>query len=408
MGSIKECRSCASERLTQVLDLGETPLADALIKPADVAKAEAVFPLQVVYCEDCGLVQIKETVPPDVLFCQDYPYYSSFSEALLKHSKDNVGEIITRRKLGPENLVVEIASNDGYLLKNYCAQGIPVLGIDPASGPAERARGIGVDTLVDFFTPGLAEQLAAEGKQADVIHANNVLAHVADTNGFVSALATLVKDDGVIVIEVPYLKNLIEHVEFDTIYHEHLCYFSGLALDKLFRRHGLYLNDVRQLSIHGGSLRLFLEKREQVGESVRKLLDIERSEGMDSSAYYEGFANRVELLKVQLLELLNGLKAEGKSIAAYGAAAKGATMINYVGVGSDLIDFVVDRNTFKQGMHMPGQHLPIFPPEKLLEDMPDYLLILAWNFADEIQKQQQEYAARGGKFIVPVPKPIIL
>lgn len=408
MEAIKGCRSCASERLVQVLDLGETPLADALVKPENVDQTEAVYPLQTVYCEDCGLVQIRETVPPDVLFCQDYPYYSSFSEALLKHSKINVDEIIERRSLGPEHLVVEIASNDGYLLKNYREQGIPVLGIDPAAGPAERAQAIGVDTLVDFFSPALAKQLAAEGKQADVIHANNVLAHVADTNGIVSALATLVKDDGVIVIEVPYVKDLIEHVEFDTIYHEHLCYFSGIALDKLFRRHGLYLNDVRKLTIHGGSLRLFIEKREAVGDSVKELLAIERAEGLDTSAYYQGFAQRVDTLKQDLLKLLGDLKAQGKTIAAYGAAAKGATMINYVGVGSDMVDFVVDRNTYKQGMYMPGQKLPIYSPDKLLEDMPDYLLILAWNFADEIRAQQAQYAERGGKFIVPVPTPTIL
>ncbi|BFM08718.1 class I SAM-dependent methyltransferase [Halioxenophilus aromaticivorans] len=408
MESIKSCRSCASSKLTQILDLGVTPLADALVKPENLDKPEGTYPLSVVYCEQCTLIQIRETVPPDVLFCQDYPYYSSFSEALLKHSAANVAEIIARRKLGPQHLVVEIASNDGYLLKNYHAAGIPVLGIDPASGPAQRAMDIGVDTLVDFFTPALAQSLADEGKQADVIHANNVLAHVADTNGIVSALATLVKDDGEIVIEVPYVKDLIEHVEFDTIYHEHLCYFSGIALDKLFRRHGLYLNDVRRLSIHGGSLRLFLGKQEAVQDSVKELLAQERAVGMDTSTYYEDFAQRVDQLKHDLLALLQKLKSEGKSIAAYGAAAKGATMINYVGVGAELVDFVVDRNSYKQGLHMPGQLLPIFAPEKLLESMPDYLLILAWNFADEIRAQQSQYAERGGKFIVPVPKPAIL
>ena len=408
MEAIQGCRSCGSSRLTQVLDLGETPLADALVKPENLDQAEGVYPLRVVYCEECSLVQIRETVPPDVLFCQDYPYYSSFSVALLKHSAANVEEIIERRNLGSDNLVVEIASNDGYLLKNYHAKGIPVLGIDPASGPAERAKAIGVDTLVDFFSPALAKQLAADGKQADVIHANNVLAHVADTNGIVSALATLVKDDGMIVIEVPYVKDLIEHVEFDTIYHEHLCYFSGTALDILFRRHGLYLNDVRNLTIHGGSLRLFLEKHEAVGDSVKQLLATEQALGLDTSTYYEDFAQRVDTLKQQLLALLKDLKSQGKTIAAYGAAAKGATMINYVGVGPELVDFVVDRNTYKQGMHMPGQKQPIYAPEKLLEEQPDYVLILAWNFANEIRAQQAEYEARGGKFIVPVPQPSVL
>ena len=402
------CRSCGHAGLKPVLDLGRTPLADRLVSAAQLAEQEPAYPLQVAFCPQCSLLQILETVPPEVLFCEDYPYYSSFSDALLRHSRDNVLDLIRRRGLGSQSLAVELASNDGYLLKNYVEAGIPVLGIDPADGPAREAEKIGVRTLNTFFTVELAKRLAAEGRQADVIHGNNVLAHVADTNGFVGGIATLLKDGGVAVIEVPYVKDLIDHREFDTIYHEHLCYFSVTALDHLFRRHGLYLNEVKRLSIHGGSLRLYVEKVERVGPSMQELLALEAAERVDRIDFYHDFARRVEHLKAELLVLLRGLKADGRTIAAYGAAAKGATLINYVGIGRDLVDFVVDRNIHKQGKYMPGQHLPIFGPEKLLEAQPDFVLLLAWNFATEIIEQQAEYARRGGRFIVPVPVPRVV
>jgi SAM-dependent methyltransferase len=402
------CRSCGHAGLEPVLDLGRTPLADRLVSAARLDEPEPVFPLQVAFCPQCSLLQILETVPPEVLFCEDYPYYSSFSDALLRHSRENVLDLVARRGLGPDSLAVELASNDGYLLKNYVEAGIPVLGIDPAEGPARAAEKIGVPTLNTFFTADLARQLVAEGRRADVVHGNNVLAHVADTNGFVGGIATLLKDTGVAVIEVPYVKDLIDHREFDTIYHEHLCYFSVTALDRLFRRHGLYLNEVKRLAIHGGSLRLYVEKVERVGASVRHLLQLEADERVDRIDFYRDFARRVEQLKSELLVLLRGLRADGRTIAAYGAAAKGATLINYVGIGPDLVDFVVDRNVHKQGKYMPGRHLPIFGPEKLLEARPDYVLLLAWNFAAEIMQQQAEYARHGGRFIVPVPAPRVV
>ena len=403
-----QCRSCGESGLRLFLDLGKTPLADRLLTREQLKSPEPTFPLQVAFCPACNLVQILETVDPKVLFCDKYPYYSSFSPAILRHSRENVLDVIKARGLGPKSFAMELASNDGYLLKNYVEQGIPCLGIDPAEGPAKAAEAVGVPTLCDFFTVELAERLRAEGKTADVIHANNVLAHVADTNGFVKAMGTALKEDGVAVIEFPYLKDLIDHVEFDTIYHEHLCYFSVHAVDRLFRRHGLFVNDIKRLSVHGGSLRLYVEKKERVGEAVKSLLEMEKKEKIDRFSYYDDFARRVETLKKSLLALLHGLKKEGKRIAAYGAAAKGATLINYVGIGTDLVDFVVDRNVHKHGCYMPGHHIPVFAPEKMLDEMPEYTVLFAWNFAEEILAQQAEYRNRGGKFIVPVPEPRVI
>ncbi len=399
------CRSCGYEDLKSVLDLGITPLADRMPSAAHADRDEPRFPLEVVFCPECSLVQILETVDPAMLFDDDYPYFSSFSKYLLEHSRKNVLELIERRKLGPQSLVIELASNDGYLLKNYVEQGVPVLGIDPVKSLCEAAEKIGVRSRAEFFGLEVAKGLVAEGFRADVIHGNNVLAHVADTNGFVAGIAALLKQDGMAVIEFPYVRDLIDHCEFDTIYHEHLCYFSVTAVDKLLRRHGLFLNDVRRLPIHGGSLRLFIEKHDAPNEAVRGLLAEERSLGLDKLDYYREFSTRVADLKTNLLALLRGLKAEGKTIAAYGAAAKGSTLINYVGIGRELLDFVADKNVHKQGRLMPGQKIPIVAAEEIAARKPDYVLLLPWNLESEILAQEQAYRDGGGKFIIPVPTP---
>jgi SAM-dependent methyltransferase len=402
------CRLCNSDSLEPVLALGRTPLADALLRREELSVPEPTFPLELSFCSKCGLSQIAETVPPEMLFCRDYPYYSSFSDALLRHARDNAERLIESRQLNENSLVVEVASNDGYLLRNFVAHGIPVLGIDPAEGPARAAQEKGVPTLRKFFGRELAQELRGEGRQADVIIASNVLAHVPDLHGFVEGIRILLKPNGVAVIEAPYVKDLIDRCEFDTIYHEHLCYFSVSALNLLFRRHCLFSNHVEHLPIHGGSLRLFAEPYENVDSSITTSLREEAARGVGRLGYYLEFAAKVRQIRRELRALLVKLKRQGKRIAAYGAAAKGATLINYVDIGKELIDFVVDRNVHKHGLYMPGKHLPIHAPEKLLQERPEYTLLLTWNFSDEILQQQEPYRQLGGKFIIPIPHPCVV
>ena len=409
MSQQSACRSCGHGPLEEFLSLGTTPIANALVSPRLNGVTDRQFSLTLAFCSTCSLVQLLESLPSDVIFSESYPYYSSFSDVLLKHSREHAMELIKSQNLDAHSFVVEVASNDGYLLRNFIDAGIRVLGIDPAPGPAEAARAAGIETITAFFDRDLARSLRAEHGPANVIIANNVLAHVPDPNGFLAGVSELVAEDGVITIENPYVRDLIDHREFDTIYHEHHCYFSCTAIDRLLRRHGLFLNDVEYFpELHGGTLRWHIGRREAVSAVARQYLSEEATSGLTSFEYYAGFAEQVQRIRVELLRLLRDLRSQGKTIAAYGAAAKGSTLLNFVGIGPDLIDFVVDRNPHKQGLLMPGVHIPIRPVEALRQEQPDYVLLLTWNFRDEILSQQADYQRRGGRFILPVPTPAIL
>ena len=403
---IPGCRACGSPDLRPVLDLGQTPLANRLLPSAHPAEPEPTYPLELVFCPACSLVQITETVPPEILFA-DYVYFSSFSDTMVAHARALAERLVAERKLGPGQRVLEAASNDGYLLQHYRQRGVQVLGIEPASNVAQVAVAErGVPTRVAFFGRATAQALADEGLTADVFHAHNVLAHVADLNGFVAGIHTVLKPDGVAVIEAPYVRPFVEKREFDTIYHEHLCYFSLTALDRLFRSHGLIIDDAEVVDIHGGSLRIFARRGAPdtpARGSAVGLLQAEREAGVDQFEYYARFAAEVDRLRQTLTGLLGDLKRAGCSLAAYGASAKGSTLLNVFGIGAGVLDFVADRSTVKQGKYTPGTRLPIVPPEELALRRPDYCLLLTWNFEREILAQQTEYRLAGGRFVVPIP-----
>jgi SAM-dependent methyltransferase len=397
-----------------VLSLGEQPLANSLRPTAAAARAEKRFELGLVFCSGCTLLQLTHLVPPEAMF-SEYLYFSSVIPGLVTHGQGLSARLIAERALGPQHRVIEIASNDGYLLQHYRDAGIPVLGIEPAHNIAAVAEANGIPTRSEFFTRELAEQLQREGVSADLIHAHNVLAHVPDPNGFVAGISMLLKPTGRAVIEVPYVRELLARGEFDTIYHEHVFYYSLTALDRLFKRHGLTIEDVERIPIHGGSLRLFVAQAydadpETLGRGrTRRLLAEEVGWGVDLPDPYLDLAAKTERIGSGLRVLLGALKSDGARIAAYGAAAKGSTLLNTFELGSETLDYVVDLSPHKQGLFMPGSGLPVVAPERLLaEDAPDYVLILAWNFAEEILDQQQAYRDRGGQFIVPLPEPHVV
>ncbi len=399
------CRSCGSPNTKPILSLGNIPLANTLLKSLD--EPETTYPLDLVFCPECSLVQIKETIDPQKIF-KDYKYRSSGSQTMLKSAADLVETTILERGLNQDSLVVEIGSNDGYLLKNYVAAGVPVLGIDPCREIADMAASKGISTIVDYFGTRLVEQWIYFGErtgagQADVIHANNVLAHVPDINDFVEGISTLLKPDGIAIIETPYVRDMIDRCEFDTIYHEHVFYYSIVSLITLFHRHGLHVNHIEHLDIHGGSLRITVGKSHEPLNEVGKDLLVDEFYTTIHKDYYKNFGSRVEHIKHDLRGLLKSIKDTGKTTVGYAASAKGSTLMNYCGIGQYL-DYVVDNTPAKQGLYTPGTHLEIFPPDKLLEDQPDYALLLAWNFADEIMDREQEYIKRGGRFIIPIPK----
>ena len=399
------CRSCGSPGLETVLAFGPMPLANALLQADRLDSPEPRPTLTFAVCAQCSLAQILENTSPEELF-SNYLYFSSYSDTMLKHAEGSAAELIASRQLGSRSLVIEVASNDGYQLKYFKHAGVPVLGIEPARNVAKVAVRGGIPTRVEFFGGDLAGELAKEGVSADVLLAYNVLAHVPDLNGFISGIRQVLKPDGIAVIEVPNVGKLLESCEFDTIYHEHLCYFSLSALVRLFTPHDLEIYRVDQIPLHGGSLRFYAahKGRQPQDKSVARVLAMESERGLSDLTAYRGFALRVEALRDELVGQIDALLAEGKIVAAYGAAAKGTTLLNHFGLDSDRIAFTADRSPHKQGLYMPGVHVPIIPAEELARKRPDYCLLLAWNFADEILAQQAAYRAAGGRFIIPLPQ----
>ena len=405
---VETCRACGRRELIPVLNLGRTPLANALLPEDQPDAVSPTYPLSVVRCASCTLLQLREIVPPETMF-SDYAYFSSTNPTLVQHGAEIAEALTANERLDSHSLVMEIASNDGYLLRSFKARGVPILGIEPAANIAATAEEAGIPTRCDFFGLPLAEELQAEGIQADVLLGNNVLAHVPQLASFAAAVAGVVKPDGLAVFEFPYVRNMLDEVEFDTIYHEHQCYFSLTALSRLFAANGLHVHDVERIPIHGGSLRLSLSHagRRAIGSRVTALLKEEQAWGVDTDAPYLAFASSVANLKDALLELLDRLVSEGKRLAAYGAAAKGVTLSAYCGIGRKYLEYVVDRSPYKQQARFPIDALPICPPQRLLEDRPDFALLFTWNFAADVLRQQRAYTDAGGRFVVPVPAPHI-
>jgi len=398
-----QCRSCGAHQGELVLDLGSQPLANNLLESGDIDKSEPRFPLRLAVCRECWLLQIMDLIPPVELF-SDYVYFSSNSDSWVKHAAECAERYRNEYNLGSNSCVVEIASNDGYFLCNFSAAGIPHLGIEPAANIAEVARAKGVETRVDFFSEELARDLVSE-HSADLILANNVFAHVPDTNDFVAGLKVLLAADGHAVLEFPYAVEMIGQGEFDTIYHEHVFYFTLTSLEPLMARHQMRVTRVERTPMHGGSLRIFVRHdSHRADETVASLREEEVRLGVGNTAFYQDFAAKAESTRSQVRDQLSEFKAKGQRVAAYGAAAKGSTFLNFCGLTVEDIEFVVDRSPHKQGKLMPGVHIPILSCEELGNRAPEVTLLLAWNFADEILGQQAGYREAGGKFLIPIPE----
>ncbi|MEW6533347.1 MAG: class I SAM-dependent methyltransferase [Thermodesulfobacteriota bacterium] len=402
------CRHCGAPLVQSFADLGLSPLANSYLKPEDLHRAESFFPLRAFVCEKCWLVQLVHSICPKELFSQ-YAYFSSYSESWLQHARDYVKEAVERFRLNSGTLVIEIASNDGYLLQYFKGKNIPVLGIEPAENVASVAEQSGIPTRVAFFSQAMAEELAVQGRKPKLLVGNNVLAHVPDINDFVAGLKTLLAADGVISMEFPHLLRLMEQNQFDTIYHEHFSYLSLMAVETIFAFHGLRIFDADELPTHGGSLRIYAchtENHENPDtENLHRLRSLEREAGLHKLETYTSFGEKVKATKRNLVSYLIELKNQGKTIVGYGAPAKGNTLLNYCGIGRDFLDYTVDRNPHKQGLFLPGTHIPIYAPEKIAETRPDYVLILPWNLKEEITDQMAYIRSWDARFIVPIPNP---
>ena len=405
--AVQPCRFCGAKLQETFVDLGMSPLCETYPAPKDFRRGEMYYPLHAYVCDRCFLVQLEEFESRENIFT-DYPYFSSYSDSWLKHAEDYCNKMIERFHLDAQSFAVEVASNDGYLLQYFAKRQVPVLGVEPAGNVARAAEQKGVPTLVRFFGAEVATELVAAGKAADLVTGNNVLAQVPDLNDFVEGLRILLKPHGVVTLEFPHLLKLIEHNEFDTIYHEHFSYFSLFTTIQIMQAHGLRVFDVEELPTHGGSLRVYIARAEDgsrtVSQAVAEILRAEERAGLVSREGYRNFAEKVKRTKLDLVEFLLRAAREGKSVAGYGAPGKSATLLHYCGIGKDLIQYTVDRSPHKQGRALPGTHIPIYHPDRIKEARPDYVVILPWNLKDEITSQLRYIRGWGGKFVVPIPQ----
>jgi SAM-dependent methyltransferase len=408
---LSSCRFCGEPLRRTVVDLGMSPLCESYVEAAQLDEMEPFYPLHVRVCERCFLVQLRAYVAPEEIFTE-YAYFSSYSSSWIEHARRYADMMIERLRLGPERLVVELGSNDGYLLQRFVERGIPTLGIEPAGNVAKVATERGVPTLVAFFGVETARQLVAEDRRADLLVANNVLAQVPDLNDFVAGMKLLLAPGGAATIEVPHLMRLLEGNQFDTIYHEHYSYFSLATVQRIFSAHEMTIFDVEELATHGGSVRIYAAHANENGRPaaarVAKLVEREDAAGLSTMEPYASFAARVQQTKRHLLKVMISIKGGGQSIAGYGAPGKGNTLLNYCGIRTDLVDYTVDRNPYKQGRFLPGTHIPILHPSKIAESRPDFILILPWNLKDEIIEQLSFVRDWGARFIVPIPEVAVL